>query len=106
MRYRAAKLSDISELCYTVNMNANRHIWRVWANQLHRWGLADWVAAVLQAVGPLSLLGAQFVYFGQPFLNIAFPEDHIIALANILEDDTQAQSFVALLKEGAFNDAV
>lgn len=93
-------------MCYTVNMNANRHIWQVWANQLHRWGLADWVAALLQAAGPLNLIGAQFVYLGQPFLKLALPEDHIIAVANLLEDDIQVQSFAALLKEEAFNDAL
>ena len=93
-------------MCYTLNMKTNRHIWRVWANQLHRWGLADWAAAMLGAAGPLNLLAAQLVYFGQPFLNFAMPEDHIIALANLLENENQAQSFAALLKEGVINDAV
>lgn len=64
------------------------------------------MAALLEAAGPLSLLGAQFVYFGQPFLNFALPEDHIIALANLLENENQAQSFAALLKEGVINDGV
>ena len=49
-------------------MDANHHIWRVWANQLHMWGVNDLVATLLEALGPLTILGAQLVYIGQPLL--------------------------------------
>ncbi len=81
-------------------MIANRHIWRVWADSLHRWGLQDLVASLLEDTGPLTILGAQAVYISQPFLNGMLPVSHLQALADMLEDSTQAQSFAAYLREG------
>ena len=87
------------DLCYTVIMDADRHIWRIWANFLQRWGLKDLVASILEAAGPLTLLGAQMVYLGQPFFNKSFLEVHFTTLARLLEDSTQTQDFVAFLRE-------
>ncbi len=87
------------DLCYTVFMSSDQHIWRVWASFLQRWGLENWVASLLEAAGPLTLLGAQVVYFSQPLLNRSVPEDHLEALARILEDSTHTQAFVNFLRE-------
>jgi hypothetical protein len=80
-------------------MELNQHFWRVWAGNLQRWGLQDWVASALEAAGPLTLLAAQAVYIGQPFLRPFFPEDHLKALANLLEEPVQTKSFASFLRE-------
>ena len=81
-------------------MIANQHIWRVWANALHRWGVKDLVAAFLEAAGPLTLLGAQVVYIAQPALSGVFPNNHLRALAEVFEDSEQTKAFAAYLREG------
>ena len=80
-------------------MEAYRHIWQSWANTLHRWGMGDWVASFLEAAGPLTIIGAQAVYLGQPLFKLAVPENHLDALAHLLEDDGQTRAFATLLRE-------
>jgi hypothetical protein len=77
------------------------HIWRVWAETLHRWGMQNLVASILETVGPLTVLGAQVVYLGQPFLHSIMPAKHLQALAHLLEDSNQRQAFIAVLREEA-----
>jgi hypothetical protein len=77
----------------------NQHIWRVWADSLHRWGVDDLVVTFLEASGPLTMLGAQVVYVVQPALSGFFPASHLQALAEVLEDSTQTQAFANYLKE-------
>ena len=80
-------------------MDTNHHIWRAWANALHRWGLQNLVASFLEAAGPLTLIGAQVVYVGQPILNSIVPDDHLDAVTRVLEDDGQREEFIAYLLE-------
>ena len=80
-------------------MDTNRHIWQLWAQNLHRWGIQDLVASLLEGFGPLNALGAQMVYLSQPLLDLAIPNAHLKALADMLEDSTQTQAFVNLLRE-------
>jgi hypothetical protein len=80
-------------------MISNHHIWQNWANALYRWGLEDIAATLLEASGPLSLLGAQALYMGQPLLRSIFPDDQLNALANLLEDNHQTQAFATFLRE-------
>lgn len=89
----------IGNLCYTHKMNEDRHIWQVWQKALHRWGGTAWAAWFLQAVGPLSILGAQLVYLTQPVLNILMPQGHLNALAQLLEEPEQVKAFVNYLRE-------
>jgi hypothetical protein len=81
-------------------MIANQHIWRVWADSLHRWGVGETVATFLEASGPLTVLGAQVVYIAQPALTGLLPASHLQALAEVLEDSTQTQAFADYLREG------
>jgi len=80
-------------------MNSSRHIWGAWADLLHRWGVQDATATLLESLGPLTLLGAQVVYLGQPVLNLVAPNNHLTALANMLEDSAETRAFVTYLKE-------
>ena len=86
-------------LCYTVNMRSDRHIWQGWAQKLHSWGLGDWTASLLEIAGPLTWLGAQVVYLGQPLLNQAAPNGQIQALVELLEDPESAKTFIGMLRE-------
>jgi hypothetical protein len=80
-------------------MDRDRHIWRVWVAAIHRWGLQDWIASILEAFGPLTILGAQMVYLGQPLFNRVLPEGHYEAVARLLEDPFSTRVFVAMLRE-------
>jgi len=61
--------------------------------------MIDMAASFLEAAGPLNLLGAQVVYFTQPLLINAVPDDHLIALTRMLEDTDCTQDFIAYLRE-------
>lgn len=89
----------IGNLCYTHNMEPERHIWRVWQEILHRWGCANWAAWLLEAAGPITILGAQAVYLGEPILNLFLPGEHLRAIARLLEEPKQAQAFARYLRE-------
>lgn len=80
-------------------MDVNHQIWRDLADSLHRWGLRDLAASFLEALGPLTLLGAQALYLGQPFLGSFVSHRHLEAAAHILEDAEATQGFVAFLRE-------
>jgi hypothetical protein len=80
-------------------VDQNHHIWQTWAETLNRWGVKGLTATILEALGPLSLFGAQLVYVGQPFLTPFFPKDHMRALADLLENPQDTQSFVAILRQ-------
>lgn len=79
-------------------VNDTPQIWQTWANTLQRWGLQEITAIFLDAVRPLNLLGAQVVYLGQPIFRQLVANDHLEALAKILEDPTQTQAFISLLE--------
>jgi hypothetical protein len=80
-------------------MSEYPHIWDAWARILHRWGVQEVVAALLEAAGPLNLIAAQAVYIGQPLLNQAVSPGSLEALTDILEDRSQTRAFVSLLRE-------
>jgi len=82
-------------------MDQNRHIWRVWAGFLQQWGVEEWVAATLEALGPVSILGAQSVVFSLPLLGRIVPSDHLDALAELLEEPVQTHAFVTYLREAS-----
>ena len=77
----------------------SQHIWQGWADKLQRWGLSDAAASLLEASGPLSVLGAQIIYLSQPLLGAMMPPAHWKALANLLEEPAQSQSFATYLRE-------
>jgi hypothetical protein len=80
-------------------MENDRHIWRVWAGFLQHWGVCGWLASLLEALGPLSILGAQIIYIGQPLLRYALPTEHLEALTRLLEDTPNTRAFANYLRE-------
>lgn len=88
-----------TNLCYTRTMTADQHSWQAWADTLHRWGVRDLVADLLEAAGPLTILGAQAIYLSQPLFSPSTAEGALSALARLLENPPAAQAFVAFLRE-------
>jgi hypothetical protein len=82
----------------------NRHIWQKWADALHRWGVKDVVATLLEATEPLNFIGAQVVYLSQPIITQILPEDHINAFADLLEDPDRTKAFTRFLRQGQVTD--
>jgi len=76
----------------------NQHIWQNWVNTLHRWGVEEIVATLLEATGPLNFIGAQVVYLAQPIITHVLPEDHIHAFADLLENIEETEAFTHLLR--------
>lgn len=66
--------------------------------------MRDLVAAFLEAIGPLSILGAQVVYLGQPFLRSLMPDGTITALTELLEDPGEAKEFSNYLRQAHESD--
>jgi hypothetical protein len=75
-------------------------VWRAWARELHRLKMENWVAALLEAAGGLTILGAQAIYMSQPLLNRAVPAGALSELADLLEEPERARSFANFLREG------
>ena len=77
----------------------DRPVWQKWTEYLQRWGLREFAAWLLEAVGPLTLLGAQLVYIGQPLFEVFIPDGNMEALARILEEPNETEAFVGYLRE-------
>ena len=80
-------------------MLENRKYWDIWAQYLQQRGLDTAVALLLDGIGPLSMLGAQGIHFGTPFLRRILPNEQLEALANILDDEEETHSFATFLRE-------
>ena len=77
-------------------MNSARVYWQQWAETLRRYQLHEFTAALLEAGAPLTLLGAQALYFGGGFIK----NQQINALALTLEKEEEARAFAAYLTQG------
>jgi hypothetical protein len=77
-------------------MNIARVYWQQWAETLRRYQLHEFAAALLEAGAPLTLLGAQALYFGGGFIK----NQQINALAHTLEKEEEARAFAAYLTQG------
>lgn len=71
-----------------------RSEWSKWAESLRRLNLDGFAAWVLEAGGPLTILGAQALYFSQPFAG----GKKLDALAHMLEEDEESQAFARYLR--------
>ena len=80
-------------------MDFYHHIWRSWAQTLHRWGLNEIVASILEAGGPLTFLGSQTVYLIQPFVGGVIPKNHLAGVIDLLDNPIHTDAFVAYLRE-------
>jgi len=77
-------------------MDSPRNYWPQWTESLRNMGLDGFAAWLLEASGPLNILGAQLLYIGQPFATRQ-TSDGIRALANLLEQEDESRAFAAFL---------
>ena len=75
-------------------MQTPRTHWSNWANQLHRLNLDAFVAWLLEAGAPVTLLGAQALFVARPVLGTQSE-----ALAHLLEEEDDVRAFAAYLRE-------
>jgi len=76
-----------------------RSAWHGWAELLHCYGLENLVAWLLEAAGPMTVLGAQALYLGGPLLRPAKTDMRWDALAGLLEDRDETLAFTAFLRK-------
>ena len=69
--------------------------WPAWAERLQHWKLTAFAAWLLEAGGPITLLGSQALYFARPFVG----GDQIEALARVLEEDDEVFAFATYLRK-------
>jgi len=74
-------------------MKPPHEFWPYWAETLRKYQLHNLIASFLEAGNPLALLGAQAIYFGGGFIKT----DQLTALAQTLENETEARAFAAFL---------
>ena len=78
-------------------MSSLRANWPEWTEALRRRGLDGFAAWLLEAGGPINIIGAQLLYIGQPFISPQANQG-FQALVNLLEEEDEARAFTALLK--------
>jgi len=71
-----------------------RSEWSKWAESLRRLKLDSFAAWLIEAGGPLTVLGAQAVYISQPFIG----GNKLNSLAQMLEEDEETQAFARYLR--------
>jgi len=74
-------------------MKPSRKYWTRWAETLRQYQLQEITASLLEAGSPLSLIGAQALYFGQGLI----ASDQLTALAQTLEEEEEARAFASFL---------
>lgn len=82
-------------------MESGQQIWRIWAENLQRWGVKDAAAMLLEGFGPLNIVLAQGLYLIQPLFTAPSSKNHLEALAEVLEDAEETHHFVTYLREGS-----
>jgi hypothetical protein len=88
----------LSELCYTDTMPEQK-CWLNWARILQHWGMKETAAAFLEAAGPMNILFAQMIHFGEPFLRWAWPGGEWRHMAETLENQEDCRIFAAYLRD-------
>jgi hypothetical protein len=69
-----------------------------WVKTLYFWRLQNLAATLLEALGPLNILGAQLVYLSQPVISPFINNDHSGDFARMLEDPAETASFIKALR--------
>lgn len=72
-----------------------------WAGLLQGWGVHQVAAALLEASGPLKVVGAQLVYLSQPVLRGFLDGGSLSTLAGMLEEPEQTKTFIEFLRKDA-----
>jgi hypothetical protein len=71
----------------------SREEWAQWASLLQRFHIDQFTAWILEAGGPLALLGAQALYFSRSILGAQWTDP----ISRTLEDEGELKAFVSYL---------
>ena len=75
-----------------------RTSWSSLAAVLQKYGLDGPVAWLLDALGPLTVLGAQLLHFGEPFLRSSHSSTSLDEIVYLLEEPEESRAFAAYLR--------
>ena len=70
-----------------------------WASRLQQWRMHQIAAALLEAGGPLKLIGAQLVFISQPLFSGLMGGEQLKALTGLLEEPEKTKTFIQFLRE-------
>jgi hypothetical protein len=85
-------------------MQKNHHIWDMWVEQVHRWGVADISASVLQESSGFHVLIAQFLHISEPLINTYLSRNNIDALISIFENPEDSRYVISRLESPTKKD--
>lgn len=80
-------------------MEYKRHIWRVWANKMHSWGLTEIIAWIFEISGPITFLIAQTSYTLEPFVTWIIPKNNFLLLIELFEDKEKKEDFLSFIRQ-------
>ena len=83
----------------TNSLAGTRLAWPGWSGFLHKYGLEGAAAFLLEAAGPLTILGAQVIHFTSPLLQPLLDPARSASLSSLLEDRSESLAFAAYLRE-------
>jgi hypothetical protein len=69
-----------------------------WIKTLYKLRLQNLTATILEALGPMNILGAQLVYLTQPVLSPFITSEKSQEFAKILEDPSETALFIQALR--------
>lgn len=71
-----------------------------WAHRIEQAGMVAPAILFLETCKPLAFLGAQLVWFAQPFLTLGLSETDVRDLAQLIEDSESVEALIARLEAG------
>ncbi len=71
-----------------------------WSRKICAWGLGGIVATLIDSLGPLCLVIAQFLYFSQPIASVFLSDRRMSTLIDLFEDPRQSRLFISFLQDG------
>jgi len=80
-------------------MSTSQAFRQKWVDKVRNVGVTDLSVALLEAVSPITLIGAQLVHMSKPFLHPFFPSANWDGLVNLLEDRQEYQALIQALRE-------
>ncbi|MCX7607745.1 MAG: hypothetical protein N2049_00810 [Anaerolineales bacterium] len=74
-------------------------VWIRWGETLRYYNLHKFAVWLLEVLGPVNVLLAQFLHAFSPLLRPTVPESHLLTLLAVLEDPQETLAFTHFLKE-------
>lgn len=83
----------------TILQPEDNAVMQSWAARLKQWQVHQVAATVLEAAGPLKIIGAQLVFIGQPLFSGLLSGKQLDTLAGLLEEPDKTRQFIQILRE-------